>query len=62
MADDASPSEADSSPYQPAPTGNPVGCAILNHIFENAGELPCAKPSSHDVSHSVYTMQPTIRR
>jgi len=28
MADDATPAEADSSPYQPAPTGNLFGCAI----------------------------------
>ncbi|WP_157683822.1 DUF6538 domain-containing protein [Brevundimonas diminuta] len=28
---------------------NPVGCAILNHIVENAAELPVAQPSSHDV-------------
>lgn len=28
MADDATPTAADSSPYQPAPTENLFGCAI----------------------------------
>lgn len=44
MADDASPSEADSSPYQPAPTGNPVGCAISPNIIavrRDRGLNPC---------------------
>ena len=28
---------------------NPVGCASLKNIVENAAELPSAQPSSHDV-------------
>jgi len=28
---------------------NPVGCAILNHIVENAAELPSAQPFPNDV-------------
>ncbi|WP_303703137.1 hypothetical protein, partial [Brevundimonas naejangsanensis] len=27
---------------------NPVGCASLNHIVENAAELPSARPSFDD--------------
>ena len=48
MADDATPAEADSSPYQPAPTGNLFGCAISPNIVENAAELPSAQPFPHD--------------
>lgn len=49
MADDATPTAADSSPYQPAPTENLFGCAIFPNIAENAAELPSAQPFPHDV-------------
>ncbi|WP_353954241.1 DUF6538 domain-containing protein [Brevundimonas diminuta] len=49
MADDAAQSAADSSAYQQVGTRNPVGCATLSKLVENATDLPSARPFSNDV-------------